>query len=563
MSLPGLISEDDGTGSVELDQGQLRQAASRGEPAAPPAPGRPRDDIDTQGTSQASSNAKKPASLTLPGEASRRGTGEAGEPDGSGQERSSSKLSGTRGRSGSKLSVGSLDSLDRRDSKQSQSSFVSSLSRQNSAARHLSKAASTVFEKVNEKVDPFTFTVMSGGSCLACCAGMVNIISFHALNAFVSHVTGTWTHTARHFEANAMEEARHSFLLVMSFITGATVCGCLIARETVTRGYTLYGLVLLGNGALLVLVAIFWKSPVAPYLCASACGLQNGMITSYSGAVIRTTHVTGIATDIGLICGRSCVAFAKKRLRPFDDHDINPMQESKKLGLLILLGLSFAGGVVLGSLLYREHGIDALYVPAGVTIGLGLVYTIYRTLIKPRRKSIQEYVQNNVGHRLSSVSPKMAEFAGKAFEASESPRAPEVKVMEIKEDADVPESPSGFFARQKSSDELIEVLDMLDDQIVNLIRRPDPSCSHLIADARAATTRLRTVVKQINEAKAKSKRKKRSKDGPSHSDTASAPADATTTAASPREEPDVEAAEEKPGGADWPNRVESTGNLIT
>merc|ERR1719401_1610209 len=103
----------------------------------------------------------------------------------------------------------------------------------------------------------------------------------------------------------------------------------------------------MGNACLLVIVVLCWEHDVAPYLCAAACGLQNGMATSYSGAVIRTTHVTGIATDIGLICGRSCVAFAKRTLRGQDVH-LDPLEEGRKLMLLIILGLAFVVGVVFG-----------------------------------------------------------------------------------------------------------------------------------------------------------------------------------------------------------------------
>ena len=39
---------------------------------------------------------------------------------------------------------------------------------------------------------------------------------------------------------------------------------------------------------------------------AFACGLQNALTTSYSGAVVRTTHLSGIITDIGNVLGMAC-----------------------------------------------------------------------------------------------------------------------------------------------------------------------------------------------------------------------------------------------------------------
>ena len=34
-----------------------------------------------------------------------------------------------------------------------------------------------------------------------------------------------------------------------------------------------------------------------------ACGLQNSMVATYSGAVIRTTHLTGLTSDMGAAIG--------------------------------------------------------------------------------------------------------------------------------------------------------------------------------------------------------------------------------------------------------------------
>ena len=34
-------------------------------------------------------------------------------------------------------------------------------------------------------------------------------------------------------------------------------------------------------------------------------GTQNGMVTTVSTSIVRTTHLTGIATDAGLVLGRA------------------------------------------------------------------------------------------------------------------------------------------------------------------------------------------------------------------------------------------------------------------
>lgn len=268
-------------------------------------------------------------------------------------------------------------------------------------------AAVATVAVVVSKVDPLTVTVMLFGAYLACCAGTVNAISFYALGSFTSHVTGTWTKVGMNLETGAFEDALRNLLLMVSFILGAMLSGCMIPKSNVLLGYAMYGWALVGN-ALLLLAAVLLHSEtfLAACLTAAACGLQNGMITSYSGAIIRTTHITGLATDVGLILGRSFVAFlwrvcAKiqrmRQGRPQEPLLPKICEDSKKLMLLLLLAGSFLIGTVFGVLLFRLRGIDALLVPAGTSALAGLSYTSVRTCFygrpvfdvgNPRRSSV-------------------------------------------------------------------------------------------------------------------------------------------------------------------------------
>lgn len=63
-----------------------------------------------------------------------------------------------------------------------------------------------------------------------------------------------------------------------------------------------------GHAFLVVSVFLFWASMWAAYfphnphwifVAATACGIQNGVTTRYSGNVVRTTHMTGLTTDVG------------------------------------------------------------------------------------------------------------------------------------------------------------------------------------------------------------------------------------------------------------------------
>lgn len=241
-----------------------------------------------------------------------------------------------------------------------------------------------LFAKENVKVDPFTWIVATAGAGLALCAGMVNAIAFLELGTYVSHVTGNTSKAGLSADDGATAQARECALLVVSFVLGSLVCGCLIRKDVVSFGHGHYGYALVGNGILLVITTLTDRDNVAPYLASAACGLQNGVATSYSGSVIRTTHVTGIATDVGMITGRLIVRCCRNTC-----HTLYPgsgiaaatggvIDDVKKLALLVLLGVSFLTGIVCGARLNSAFGVDAFLVPAIMAIIAGASYTSYR-----------------------------------------------------------------------------------------------------------------------------------------------------------------------------------------
>lgn len=242
-----------------------------------------------------------------------------------------------------------------------------------------SLGATTINSITVEKVNPLAVTVMLAGSVLACCSGMINAIAFHMLSAFVTHVTGTISKVGLHAENGAQADATETAGLVLSFLLGSWLCGLLIEKNTVSLNSSHYGVALIGVAALLVATTFTADQPsVAKNLAAAAAGLQNGMATSYSGAVIRTSHVTGIVTDIGLIVGRLCMQFIRMQCGSGSDKGSCGADDVKKLALLILLASSFLMGIVLGVLAYNTWRVHAFLVPAAICGGAGVAYMIWR-----------------------------------------------------------------------------------------------------------------------------------------------------------------------------------------
>jgi uncharacterized membrane protein YoaK (UPF0700 family) len=98
------------------------------------------------------------------------------------------------------------------------------------------------------------------------------------------------------------------------------------------------------------------------FFASAACGLQNALATTYSGAVIRTTHVTGIFTDLGIMLGEVI------RGKTLD-------KRKAKLFLMIISG--FISGGTLGALLYEKYQFMALVFPVCICLSIAMVYRVY------------------------------------------------------------------------------------------------------------------------------------------------------------------------------------------
>ena len=99
------------------------------------------------------------------------------------------------------------------------------------------------------------------------------------------------------------------------------------------------------------------------YSASCACGLQNAMVSTYSGAVVRTTHLSGMFTDLGIFLGHYL------RRLPVD---------RRRLSLCFLIISGFLCGGIFGSAGFRHFGYTTLYVPASLAAVTACAYALYR-----------------------------------------------------------------------------------------------------------------------------------------------------------------------------------------
>lgn len=236
---------------------------------------------------------------------------------------------------------------------------------------------------------------------LSLIAGFVNAVGFLKVGVFTSHVTGNAGRFANDVIARNAPAAINALLLVLVYFLGSFVSSAILqTRFSYVRRANMYALLLTLEAALLVsFLVIVWKSPQdrdvgqghlwadlqSSVLCF-AMGLQNAMVTVISDARVRTTHLTGVVTDLGIEAARwwrfwtgRALAYLPRNsaLAPFPA----PQAATSLMLLTILTG--FLLGAVAGAELYGFVATSALWVPAALLAGAAL----YTYIMAPRNEA--------------------------------------------------------------------------------------------------------------------------------------------------------------------------------
>jgi uncharacterized membrane protein YoaK (UPF0700 family) len=204
-----------------------------------------------------------------------------------------------------------------------------------------------------------------GTGVLALIAGLVNAVGYLGFrHESISNMTGNTSLLGIAMGRADGHETAHWALAVGAFVLGTMLSGMIVQQSTLKLGRR-YGVALTMESLLLfaAIPFLYTSNSVGLYLASIAMGLQNGMVSAYSGAVIRTTHVTGIFTDLGISLGHLL------RRLPVD---------TLRLQVCVLIATSFLLGSALGALLFQRMHEYALLVPAVLTGACGLGYGVYR-----------------------------------------------------------------------------------------------------------------------------------------------------------------------------------------
>lgn len=219
--------------------------------------------------------------------------------------------------------------------------------------------------------------VIAGGCLLAFGASYLNTGFLIYTGTSVSHLTGDISRIASGMFSIDKASAEVLWLVLtatLGFILGATISGYLIHHPTLEVRLP-YGRILATLGVLLFGVHfLFSEHVVAAILLGSmVCGAQNALASRYRGLVLRTTHLTGLFTDLGIHLGMK-----------LKGHTI----ENWKIIIPVCLAVSFFLGAVVSSALVLLAQRDwILYAACGYLLG-GLSWSVYKRLPRAEKEPV-------------------------------------------------------------------------------------------------------------------------------------------------------------------------------
>ena len=205
--------------------------------------------------------------------------------------------------------------------------------------------------------------IQLGAFFLAVNAGMINVLGLvTVLHQSVSHMTGNVSVLAMSLVHWQPESILYLLLVTVCYVIGSFYSGVILGNSHFRLGRR-YG-VPLSLVAFFIFLCWFFLPYFPRYALLWACvamGIQNAMVSHYKGTIIRTTHLSGVLTDLGLALGYRVRGLVVERRRVV-------------LHLLVLGG--FLIGVLCASWMYPYLKLNSFLVPTALSLILSVVYWI-------------------------------------------------------------------------------------------------------------------------------------------------------------------------------------------
>ena len=214
------------------------------------------------------------------------------------------------------------------------------------------------------------------GALLAFNAGAINAGGFLVVGMYTSHMTGFASMISDMLVLGSFTVAIGATGALLAFVAGAACTAVLVnwARQNHLRSE--YALPLLLEAGLLLVFGLLGATlnrqtpfavPLTVLVLAFTMGLQNALVSKISASQIRTTHMTGVITDMGIELGK--LFYWNQGARP---PELQVRANRIKLRLYaMLLGAFMAGGVV-GAAGFKYLGFVWVLPMAGLLLLMSL-----------------------------------------------------------------------------------------------------------------------------------------------------------------------------------------------
>jgi PAS domain S-box-containing protein len=281
----------------------------------------------------------------------------------------------------------------------------------------------------------------------------------------VSAFTGTYTKSGLALAGGDPKLFGFEFTLILSFIGGATVAGLLNPKAIPHKLTPSYGpTFLLGS---LCMIAAALAAALHPdgralyYFAAMANGIQNGMTSTYSANLIRTTHLTGTSTDIGLIMGQMMRGNWKNLW---------------KFKVLCGLATSFWLGGLISFYSASAFLSNSLWFSAGLFLSIGLTHLIF-VVVTQKVSFVQAMLGNwkwdkvlqqmassvNKGSGSTALSDLTPEQVDQVFDEIDDDQSGEIDAEELYHAL----NKMGIKITMKCVGQMISVVDENDDGVID------------------------------------------------------------------------------------------------
>jgi uncharacterized membrane protein YoaK (UPF0700 family) len=197
---------------------------------------------------------------------------------------------------------------------------------------------------------------------LAFVAGFVNSSGFVLIGSFTSHVTGNVGRLANDIASHDPGAATGALTMIGAFLAGAFAASMIIESDALGTVAYAYGAALAVEATLLVAFTLAFAGLAGGHLLhdfegallCGAMGMQNSLVTRLSGAVVRTTHLTGVITDLGIEGARwfrwwRSSASAAWGVRLAFGRGVSTRPAAVRIVLLATIVGAFLGGAIAGA----------------------------------------------------------------------------------------------------------------------------------------------------------------------------------------------------------------------